>query len=148
MEFSRNCKLSLIFLTLAAIVACSKDSHKNQGTEDSGGGSAHYSTSEQVGVELERAIKLATDPDQQKNVFAQFWIDSGRKNKHAFIKVPSRLFPNMVDLGATQNLRAPEHADKFKSPFLEALTKNKFIRKAKGDCMVTSLGEHTLPKNL
>lgn len=143
MDFVRRRHLSTVLLIKMVVIAgCSNPSTKSRGTEDSGGGSAQYSTTKQVEALLDKALKLATDPDQQKNVLSQFWIDWGRKHKHQFIKVPARLFPNMIDPGLGQNLRAPEHSDKFKSPYLEALVKNKFLRKAKGDCMVTASGEH------
>lgn len=140
---SKNLQFCSALLVAVVLVACDKGKQpRSQGTQDTGGGSAQYSTRDQVRTELDRALKLATDPDQQKNVFAQFWIDWGRKNKNTFIKVPRRLFPSLIDPGAGANLRSPEHADKFKSPPLEALLKNRFDRKENGDCITTSAGEH------
>lgn len=139
----QNLKILLLGISIFAAVCCTKkDGPKNQGTQDTGGGSAQYSTPDQVRGALDRALKLATDIDQQKNVFAQFWIDWGRKSKNDFIKKPIHLFPDMGEVSHSMNLRGAEFTTRFKSPFLEALIRNRFDRKEKGDCLTTSSGEH------
>lgn len=133
---------SLPLVATVVMVCCTKDAEKQKGTQHTGGGSAQSSSPEQVQKVLDKAIKLANEEDLQMNVFAQFWMDWGRKSPKPFIKNPVHLFPALVDIDPSVDLRASDNAIKFKSPFFEALDKNKFERKKFGDCLTTIAGEH------
>lgn len=146
MEFlGRKLSIYCLLLVLTSfLLSCSSEKRNHsQGTQDTGGGSAVYSTPEQVRAALDRAIDLVTRSNPNENVIAQFWIERGRKNNKSYIQNPIRLFP---DLGTTQgdiDLRAAGMIDKFKSPVLQALKKNKIIHKEAGDCLRSSVGKHT-----
>lgn len=134
-------KLLPLLVSLVLVPSCSrKDSPKQHGGQDTGGGSVSYSKPDQVMSSLDRAIQLATEATPQKNIFAQFWIDSGRNSKHAFIKHPTRLFPNMT--GITEKPDLVKDAGKFESPYLLALKHNKVIRLESGDCLKSKGGKH------
>ncbi len=144
MGFLGKPHLIVIFagLLVSAIFGCSKNQVKSEGAESTGGGSASYSTISEVEKALDLAIKMANEPNQQLNVYAQFFMDKGRSSSSAFIQKPDHLFPSLGNLDVNIGLGDIEDATKFRSPFLEALTKNKLERRLKGDCLTAVDGEH------
>lgn len=132
----------LIGFLFGAFVGCSKDHIKQEGTESAGGGSAAYSTVGDVDKALDLAIKMANEPSHQMNIYVQFFMDAGRKSSSAFIKRPEHVFPSLGNLDPAVELDDISDATKFRSPVLEALTKNNIERRLKGDCLTTVQGEH------
>lgn len=121
-----------------------------KGAQSSGGGATIKSSPDQVNAALDRALKLATEPDPRKNIFVQFWTDSGRNNQRSYIKNPASVFPDMAASIAagksyrplpapgfpTIGLQPEDLTALFKSPFLEALKHNKITRLESGDCLL------------
>jgi hypothetical protein len=149
--------LSLLLISLM-ITGCSQENRSGssdnpfaaKGAQSSGGGATIKSSVDQVNAALDRAIKLATEPDPRKNIIVQFWTDSGRNNQRPYIKNPTSVFPEMaasIEAGKSYRpLPAPGFPTVgqqpedlmvlFKGPFLEALKRNKITRLDSGDCLL------------
>lgn len=132
----------LASLLIGVSLGCSKEQTRQQGTENTGGGSAAHSTAAEVNKALDLAVKLANDPNHQMNIFVQFFMDAGRKSSSDFIKRPDHLFPSLGNIEPTAELGDLADGTQFRSPFLEALSKNKLERRITGDCLTTLQGEH------
>lgn len=124
------------------VISCSKEQSRHEGTESTGGGSAAYSTVVEVEKAVGDGVKMANEPNHQMNVFVQFYMDKGRNSSSRFIQKAEHLFPMLGNLDANIELSDITDATKFRSPYLEALLKNKFEHRQKGDCLTTVEGEH------
>ncbi|MGZ3722868.1 MAG: hypothetical protein ACXVA9_08070, partial [Bdellovibrionales bacterium] len=127
----------LTLLTLAASVACTRNSQEEgHGGQDGGGGHVQKSTTADVRAAITQSIRLATESNMKVNIFASFWKDFG----HNSIKDQAHVFPAIVKKGHWDlhdiNLRLiDEFTDSdFKSPFLDALKTNRWTIKEEGDC--------------
>lgn len=127
----------LLLMAMLPIGGCSHKLSNNNlqansiqmdGGQDSGGGSAFKSAAEQVNGALDEALKLAGEPDPNKNIFVQFWLDKGKTSKHIFIQKPLHVFPNF---DSSSSIR-------FMSPEFKAVSKNKLVRLTSGDCLNTA----------
>lgn len=135
-------KIAFSILLIAGAIGCSKNQARSEGAESTGGGSAAYSTVGEVQKALDLALSLAAEPNNQMNVFVQFFMDRGRTSPSGFIKKPDHLFPELGVLDPSLDLNELTDAAKFRSPFLEALGRNNLERRLKGDCLTTVEGEH------
>lgn len=132
------------FLTALALTsACAKkQAVQSEGTQSTGGGSATYSTAAEVDRAIDLAIRMAQEPNHRLNIFAQFFMDVGRVSSSDFIRSPEHLFPSLGTPDPKADLSQKTFGPNFKSPFLEALSKNKLTRRPLGDCFTTVTGEH------
>ena len=68
-------------ITILVALSCLHCSGQHEtGGQDTGGGSVFYSDSVTVNAALDRALKLATEPDPSKNIFVQFWKARGQSD--------------------------------------------------------------------
>ena len=134
-------RFCLLLLLVATSLHCARESSKKEdGTQNTGGGVVFNSTKEQVNEALDLALKLATEPDMTKNVFVQFWKDWGQSDKNELIAKPTHLFSRAETAAKAGNEVTPN--ERFESPALMALSKDKILRSDK-DCAPSETSEHT-----
>ncbi|HMN68281.1 MAG TPA: hypothetical protein PKC28_07045 [Bdellovibrionales bacterium] len=134
-------RFCLLLLLVATSLHCARESSKKEdGTQNTGGGVVFNSTKEQVNEALDLALKLATEPDMTKNVFVQFWKDWGQSDKNELIAKPTHLFSRAETAAKAGNEVTPN--ERFESPALMALSKDKILRSDK-DCAPSLTSEHT-----
>jgi hypothetical protein len=127
-------KFCLLSVLVISSLHCSRDPSKNDGTQTTGGGNVFSSSNEQANEALDLALKLATEPDMTKNVFVQFWKDWGQSSPNELIAKPNHLFTRAETVAKTGAEVSPN--ERFESPVLMALSKNKILR-ADSDCKPT-----------
>jgi len=130
----RRLSLPLILIFLAqGSISCSRP-HAD-GTQHTGGGVTLSSKVEDVEAALDLAIRLATDTDEQKNIFVQFWKTKGQGGDFTSKASATHLFPD-IQSGVI------EQAGKFSSPSLQAFKHNTITRLVSGDCPQAIPGKH------
>lgn len=134
-------RLKLILLSLFVVISCARSNNENpdtvEGTQHTGGGEVGASTPEEVNAALDLALRLASEPDMQYNVIAQFWNSWGRVSTKDYIKQPARIFPKVGRTNSEKAIDLEKNAADFESPYLEALQQNKITRLDSGDCITT-----------
>jgi hypothetical protein len=126
-------RLSPLFLIAVTILSiqCARQSSHESGGQDTGGGVTASSKPQDVNSAIDLAIQLATESDQQRNIFVQFWKSESAKLKSV---TPSRIFSNFES--------ATGQKSKFESAVLQAFKQNKVTRLAAGDCPQSIAGKH------
>lgn len=119
--------LFILFMVTTLNVQCAR--FHDAGGEDSGGGFVRSSTPASVNATIDLAIKLATEPNAQKNIFVQFSKFPDSKISSAST---NRFFPETIS----------DSNGRLNSPIFEAFTKNKIVRLEKGDCPQSIPGKH------
>jgi hypothetical protein len=131
----RHIRIVLIFCALPLLLYCSQHRPEaHNGGQDTGGGSALASSKDQVNSALDEALRLISEPDRQKNIIVQFWLEKGRSSDKLFIAHPVSIFPKLTT-GYSQGLDAVKSSELFESPELMALTRNSLRRLTSGDCL-------------
>lgn len=136
MDGLRLKSILLFALCSAALLfsACTKSSPRSaepgaaMGGQAGGGGFVKESTDRQVSDALDLALKYATNPNPNKNLIVQYWMERGKDGSIAVIRNQQRLFPNVKNNGT------PISDSELSSPALERLGKNKLTRLRSGDC--------------
>lgn len=126
--------LPLILVTFSfSGIHCAKSESQDDGGQHTGGGNVISSKPEDINTSLDLAIKLATEPNEQKNIFVQFvkTVATDEKNKLDF----KRIFPNYV-------VGQKNVSGLFESKVLHALRQNTITRLAEGDCPQSVAGKH------